>query len=444
MWVKTIEKIEWEYKGGLTMLQEHQLISKILDEKNFFITKKYNLTVEDFVELPKVYKFVEQYVRENKGAIPDYRTVQAEFEDFEYMPEVQDTFQYLCKSLKSNTAKRQAFELLQKQAGEQFKKLKGADFIEWLKNETQRIYDVTNAQSSMGTNYATNGLERKEWYNDTKTKRTNILVPTPYPTLTKLMGGGNELGDYMLLMAYTNRGKSWIGSHFGLAAWEAKFGVLHYSPELTKKQQMDRLDTLKGHFNNSDLKRGELVNEHQYIKYLEENFSDNDEATPYIIKTMEDLDFGLTLDVIEADLSNNPELKVCIIDGFNLMSHSGKDSTSRNNMANTSRRLRQIFGKYGVLGIVIHQTPTAAEKENRTTDELGKRMVKAPRIDQYSETVAVIQDACTVLTFDQSDGNGVLAVRKARLPIVDSEVNLYCDFNLGYINEISQAQTFNF
>src|SRR5690606_41061791 len=62
--------------------------SSDLDEKNFFITKKYNLTVEDFVELPQVYKFIEKYVRENKGAIPDYRTVQAEFEEFEYMPEV--------------------------------------------------------------------------------------------------------------------------------------------------------------------------------------------------------------------------------------------------------------------------------------------------------------------------------------------------------------------
>ena len=76
--------------------------------------------------------------------------------------------------------------------------VKSAEFIEWLKNETQRIYDTTNAQSSIGTNYATNGLERKEWYNDTKTKRTNILVPTPYPTLTKLMGGGMSWGLHVV------------------------------------------------------------------------------------------------------------------------------------------------------------------------------------------------------------------------------------------------------
>lgn len=56
--------------------------------------------------------------------------------------------------------------------------------------------------------------------------------------------------------------------------------------------------------------------------------------------------------------------------------------------------------------------------------------------------MAVIQDAVTVLTFAQRDGNGVLAVRKARKPCIDFTTSLHVNFNQGYIKEVDiQAKT---
>ncbi len=43
---------------------ETKLLSKVLDEKNFFILKKYNITEDDFLLHPNVYSFIEKYVRE--------------------------------------------------------------------------------------------------------------------------------------------------------------------------------------------------------------------------------------------------------------------------------------------------------------------------------------------------------------------------------------------
>ena len=131
--------------------------------------------------------------------------------------------------------------------------------------------------------------------------------------------------------------------------------VLHYSPELSRKQQLQRLDTLNGHFRNSEIKLGALKKEQQYMNYLN-NFNEDNEV-PYIVKTMGDLPRGLSIDVIEADLQGNENIKMVIIDGFNLMNHKGNDG-NRNNMSNTSRKLRQLFGKYGVVGLVVHQVPT--------------------------------------------------------------------------------------
>lgn len=412
---------------------EHQLLSKILDEKAFYVLNKYNVGEEDFYSIPEVYNFIKTYTEEYHET-PDFRTVVAECEGFEYQPEVHDSFPYICKTLKSNSAKRSAFELLQKEATDKFSKMNGTDFIDWLATESARIKETTSIHTGIGTNFATNGEERWIRYTENKEKRSYKFVPTPYPSLNEGLGGGAELGDYVLFMAYTNRGKSWIGSHFGIHAWNNGFGVLHYSPELSKSQQEQRLDTLNGHFNNMAMKLGNLYNEKDYKEYLDKFNTKND--VPYIIKTMEDLPQGLSIEVIEADLQMNPNVQMVIIDGFNLMTHKGRGQ-NRENMSNTSRQLRQLFGRHEVLGMVIHQTPTSAEKENKMEDEAGSRIVTPPELHQYSETVAVVQDSSLVLTFDQHDGIGKLKVAKTRTTCIGKVIDLHCDFNNGYIQETS-------
>lgn len=415
---------------------ESQLISKVLDEQNFYELNKSNITERDFTVLPDVYTFVKDYVREY-GNTPDYRTVVAKFKKFDYYPEVHDSFGYLCKQMKATTAKREAISVLEMEAGKKFNSLNGTDFVDWLYGEAQRLKNIAGASSSLGTNFATNGVERLQKYEDSKEQRTFSYIPTPYPTLTKGLGGGFELGDYILVSAYTNRGKSWIASQIATVAWENDFGVLYYSPELSKEQQEFRFDTIIGHFDNVKVRRGKLDNEDEYKSYLEK-FDETNEV-PFIIKTMEDLPKGLTPDIIEADLLSMENIGLVVIDGFNLMNH-GKGG--RDGMAQTSRRLRQLFGRHKVAGLVVHQTPTAAEKENMGDDEIGTRQPVPPRLDQYSETVATIQDPATILTFDQHDGVAKLMIAKAREPVVGQVLDLRCNFNFGYITEATPVDYF--
>lgn len=410
---------------------ENQILSKVLDERDVIVLNRYNIKETDFYSLAGVYNFIKDYYREFNDT-PDYRSVVAKFEDFDYIPDVADNFGYLAKSLKSATAKRGSIELLQKQAGKKFSELTGTDFVEWLATEVEHLKEITTADSHTGENFATTGEHRWELYEDNKENRTHKYIPTPYKSLTECLGGGFEVGDYVLLQAYTNRGKSWIASHIGVTAWLEDFGVLHYSPELSYVQQAQRNDTLIGHFNNVNLKSGNLSNEEAYKSYLSD-YTDEQE-TPYIIKTMEHLPKGLSLDVIEADLQANPEVKMVIIDGFNLMNHKGRGG-NRDNMSNTSRQLRQIFSRQGVVGLVVHQTPTSAEKDKAEDDETGARVVQPPEIHQYSETVAVIQDASTVLSYDADDGVGKILLAKTRTPHVNRQFTLHTDYNHGYIRE---------
>lgn len=414
---------------------EAQLLSKVIDENSFYQMSKFNINENDFEAYTHVYTYVKEYVNEYHQT-PDYRTVVAKFDDFDYHADVQDSYAYLCKTIKGASAKRSAVMRLSK-VNENFKSMNGTEFAEWLKGEATALESLASSSSSTATNFATNGDERKEWYHENKEKRTLTYIPTPYPTLTEWLGGGFELGDYVLLMAYTNKGKSWVGSDIGRMAHESGYGVLHYSPELSKKQQVYRLDTLKGHFNNVDIRRGQLDNEDRYMKYLDE-FNDSNEV-PYLIKTMEDLPKGLSVDVIEADLQMYENIGMVIIDGFNLMKHP---TFGRDGMTNSSRRLRQIFGRYGVAGLVIHQTPTSSEKEAKVDEDELEVEIPVPQVTDYSETVAVVQDSATVLTFNQVDGRGRLLLAKCREPHVGKSIDLRCNFNLGYIKEATPADYF--
>ena len=131
-----------------------------------------------------------------------------------------------------------------------------------------------------------------------------------------------------------------------------------------------------------------------------------------------------------------------IIDGFNLMNHKGSGGKMRDAMTATSRQLRQVFGRFGVCGLVVHQTTGAAEKEKQETDTTGFRAVKPPRLVDYSETIALIQDAATVLTFDANNGIGRISVEKAREPSIGTQVELLVCFNEGVIQEQDATKMF--
>nr|BDD45009.1 hypothetical protein 4 [Bacillaceae bacterium] len=407
---------------------EEQIISKMLDENNVHSVLKYNVRKDDFERLGDVFEYIVDY-RKKFGAVPNMETVIDEFDDFEYQAGVQEPFQGLATRLKQTSAKRKAFELLQMQAKVKFKELKGDQFVKWLKEATTKIERITSTDFSKGVDFATNGQERRERYIESKEKHSEQYVDLPYGGLQA------EIGDYLLIMAYTNRGKSWISSDIGLHAWKRQGkSVLYYSPELSQKQQQSRFETLDGHFNNSLLRRGELENEDDYFEYLKQFELTEEEKPKLLIKTMEDLQNGLSLNVIENDLDQNPDVEVVVIDGFNLMNHGRQND--RNSMTTTSRRLRQLFARHNVLGVVTHQVNNESEKANKEFDEeTGARIVKAPPIESYSESIALIQDPAMILTFDQHDGIGQLLVAKAREPIVGQTIDLHCNFNLGFIEE---------
>ena len=183
---------------------ESQILSKVLDENAFHELPAHGVTEKDFPVLGAAYTFIKGYVEQN-GSVPDYRTVVADFPDFQYLPETADTFGYLTGRLKAQTAKRAAYTLLQTEASEKFTTMDGTQFVDWLFSNVSAIQRDVKAGMLGGMDYALNGAERATWYDTASEKGDSIFIPTPYPTLNKALGGGFELGDMVMFMAFTNQ-----------------------------------------------------------------------------------------------------------------------------------------------------------------------------------------------------------------------------------------------
>ena len=411
------------------MSAETRLLSKILETASFKEIKQFNLTEDDFYTQRDAFKFIKSYV-DTYSQVPSWETVVRECELFEYEAGVIDNVVYLMTKVKSDNARRRAYELLQKQASAKFSALNGHEFINWLSDEVESIKALSNVPTVTGANFATNGEERLALYLKAKENEGAEYIPTPFKSLTKWLNGGFELGDYVLLQGISNSGKSWFASSMALTAYNNGYGVIYYSPELSRRQQLQRFDTLNQHFVNHELAKGELRNEEAYIDYLQQFNETND--VPLLVKTMSDLNQGLSLEVIEADLQMNNNIKMVVIDGFNLMAHERGDG-NRNKMTNTSRKLRQLFAKHNVVGVVVHQLPL---RDGRDKTEDDNRLPTPPTLDVYSETSAVIQDACTILNFAAKDGVAKMLLAKSRTPNVNNVLDLHVKFNEGYIREV--------
>ena len=226
---------------------ESLLLSKTLDEKDFYILNKYNVNETDFTTNKEIYNFIKKYVEENDQT-PDTRTVGMKFNDFEYVPDVTDSFKYLCTELKNISVKRKMFELLQSEASQKFSEMGGVDFTKWLKEKVESLEQSSRSSITLGTDFSKSGKERKEMYLNKKENKEKIFVPTPYPTLTKCLNGGWLLGDYVLFQAFVNSGKSWCASHIGITAFLSRFNILHYSIELPTRSTIRTLRYTFGTF----------------------------------------------------------------------------------------------------------------------------------------------------------------------------------------------------
>lgn len=367
-----------------------------------------------FHEQRCAYEFIHDHLK-RYGEMPSIESVVAACDDFESM-EVTESVDTLALKLCERNLKLAQKEALKKLAA-LFGEKDGYEIQDEFKRSMEQLERKAQSRSKNGSNWTTNGTERENEYTKRKSKDFSTKVPCFFQEFTEAIGG-YERGDIVTIMASTGHGKTWLGLLQALVANQSGFNVLIESGEMSSVENQFRLDTLDNGFSNRGLWTGQLENEQEYFDYLR-NFRKGNGKADLVIKTAGDWSKGLTLEQIQFD-AEQCHADVVVIDQFNLLRFK---SGSKEDKAAFSRQLKQLAAKLGIVIVLLYQTNGNYLKKVKTDDE-GLVELVLPTLEDYSETIALIQDSSQIFGWashtwkdeatSRNRGKGVCGILKSR------------------------------
>src|SRR6185312_6736643 len=149
------------------------------------------------------YRFITEYAKENGGNAPSYLVVAGNVEGFEYLPEVSDSYAYLTRKLKAETAQRDVVRWFE--TGEFERKLNelgGEKFIsEWLLPTVESVKLRTSVRETVGTDIKADSEKFLAEYDRRKAGESFRIWKSKY----------SAIGEYVSGNLYTVFGKSGRG-----------------------------------------------------------------------------------------------------------------------------------------------------------------------------------------------------------------------------------------
>lgn len=405
-------------------------LSKVLDEGNVRPIKQYNVTEGDLEQGTErdAYKYIIEYANENRGATPDYRTVVEQFPDFYYREGVTDTFRWLTRQIKSESAKRQIIELTQSsETGRRLEEDNGADFAEYLRSKIADIELDTNTNEQVGTNLKRDHDKFMQEYRARKAGESFKTWLSKFPTINEEIGGYFGGNNYAWI-GRSGRGKSIFAMEEGLEAAFQGANVLVWAMEMSWFEWMARAyasisarqgmlsATIDGvdyevGFENRALLQGSLSGE--FEEGFEDFLASLNEVIPgnITVRAVDDEDFTrrdvrqLESDIIQTDAD------VVIIDPIYYMDYETNTSkTAGGDVANTSKALRALAGRTKVVMHVITQAEEIKEEE----DEDGYRELQPAKRQETKKAKQILEDASNLFGIDSVDGRGAIRLGKGR------------------------------
>lgn len=444
------------------MIAGQQLLSKIVDSGRVDALHKYNIKRSDFGTLPEqaAYDFVMKYAAENGGAAPSLATFVASTRNIEYIPEVTDSFEYLAGELKDAAGKRELAEYINSAEFTQaYSTLPTEAFINSLTDRLDRIkMDTrTGVLEKVGNSFSDLAEMFAHEYEQRKLGKSFKLWRTPFESLNAEIGGLYS-GDVYGIMAESGRGKTYLSAVIVDALLRQGANVLVKSYEVKWYSWMARLLSIataweealtddrgvKVGVPNKGLLSGALDGEVEaYVLDFAAKINDYYPGN-LILQAKGDAELTRTLDELDRELADHPEIDVVVVDPFyGLSDVYGRNSNKTTGGAaeQAARRLETIIGAHDVVGIYTIQANT----ERQDTEDGAAREVKPPKRDQVKTTKAVLEIATNLFAFDAANGIGKLGIEKGRNGGEGFVIELLALMDYGVLREPdtrTQAQQF--
>lgn len=411
---------------------ELQIINHILATKSLKLWRKYGVTADFFTSYQTEYEFMLQH-EQKYGCVPDSSTFLDNFPEFDLL-EVDESEQYLLETLNEEFKYKSTVPVVQ-----QLAKLLQSDAeqaVAYMREQVETLSKL-GIKTATGTDIVRDTADRRAEAERRFSTKGLLGIPTGIDELDELTHGFLP-EDFVVLLARTNQGKTWLLLFFLYQAWKQRKKVLLYSGEMSAFLIATRLDTLHGKFGNRAITGGsddlgEGKKPADYFKYLEELSQDE---VSFIVITPRDLG-GKRLDIPKLhQLIEEYEPDIVGIDQLSLMDdyRARKDDPSRLRYTHISEDLYLTSEKYQIPVLSPAQANREASKESKKDEE------SLPDTDQIAESDGVGQNATRVISMGKIGQTMKVGIKKNRYGEINRELLLKWAVDEGIIEPLLKSQ----
>jgi replicative DNA helicase len=429
------------------------LLSKVIDNNDVNALKRFGIDADHFETAGEreTYRFIVDYAERNRGQAPDFRTVVAECQAFDYQPNVEDSYEFLARQIKDRAAKRMFNDLVASNDLDANFQKDFESFAKWLTESVESIKIRTSVRNKIGTDLKTVGEQFLAEYERRKAGDSFRVWKSKFSVI-----GNYTSGNMYVVYGKSGRGKSVTSLEDAVEMALQGANVLIWSMEMSWFEVWVRLFVsmsgrkglttaefngmdLDAGFNADELRKGQLSPEFETaFRFFVDTVNDEIPGN-IIVRAVDDDEFvGRSIRDLEADILAT-KADVVIIDPFYYLDYERNSSkTAGGDAAETSKKMRRLTGRLGVVTIAI----TQADEKQENKDDDGNRELKLPEREDVKKTKQLLEDAYMLIAVDTDykQGRGLIGINKGRDGGEGTSTEIIYIPQVGVVRELDAAE----
>ena len=391
-----------------------QFICHLLETKDYSIVQENGITSEYFLEYEDEFNFIKDHYDKYKN-VPDIETFLSVFNEFNLI-DVNESEKYLIATLreeylfsKSVPVIKHAAELLKSDANEASRYLQ-SEMPNLTPSYTTSAVDIIHSK------------ERVIIFEDRSKNPESYFIPTGFEELDDVVCGWQQGEEFVVIVARTNQGKSWVIQKTLVHSWVCGRNVGLVSPEMTANKIGYRFDTLYNHFSNKALTRGNTadISLDEYNSYFEEL---NKKENKFLVSTPLDFDKKITVSKLRNYIKEN-NLDILAIDGITYITDERyrKGDNKTTTLTNISEDLMQLSVESHIPILVVVQANRGGIKDGDSA---------TPELEDIRDSDGIAFNATKVISLKQKDDNLIMTIKKNRDGAVGVKLSYIWDIDTG-------------
>lgn len=393
-----------------------QVLNYILNTKDYSLITLNNLNEKYFSNYTSEFRFIKNHV-EAYNQVCDIETFLAAFPNFkDSLFVVNEKPSYLIEELIK--------DYKQRTLAETFNKIKQ----KVLSGDTDGAMAEFNASNDLltkiGVSLSCVDLLKDTSRYDAYLEKVNDIgkyyLSTGFKELDKILGGIDRQEELGVVVARTNRGKSWILLKMATAAVSQGLRVGVYSGEMSENKVGYRVDTLLGHISNGSLTHGNGDVKDAYKKYLD---SLNNYKGCLKVLTPQSINGAATVDALGSFIQKE-QLDILFIDQLSLLEDGRYGKTPVEKASNISKDLKLLQVKLRLPIISVSQ-------QNRSKNDADEDSIDTTQL-AMSDRIA--QDATFIIGIAKNKKDDTileLQIVKSRDSVAGGKLQYKVNLNLG-------------